>query len=194
MVRTESVSITISEELFLALVRQNPDLRLERAADGRLIVAPPNGSDGSRQNSEILWQLEVWNKRSRGGIVFDSSGGFRLPNGATRGPDAAWLATGRWRGLSETERRGFAPLCPEFVIELLSPSDDLAETEAKVDEFVANGASLGWLIDPFRRVVEIFRPGRPRETLKSPLAVSGEGPVAGFVLELGPVFSDPALE
>src|SRR5581483_11810140 len=97
-----------------------------------------------------VWQLEAWNKRLRAGVVFDSSAGFRLPNGATRAPDAAWVAISRWRALSQAQRRGFAPLCPDFVIELLSPSDDLDETRAKLAEYIENGAKLGWLIDPFR--------------------------------------------
>jgi Uma2 family endonuclease len=193
MVQIDTPRITVSEELFLALVRENPDGRFERARDGTLIVVPPNGLDGSRQNLQIVWQLENWNRAMGGGVVFDSSGGFRLQDGAIRSPDAAWLRKARWQQLSAVERRGVAPICPEFVIELLSPSDDLAETQAKLDEFVRNGASLGWLVDPSRRVVEIYRPGRPPETLENPLSVEAEGAMSGFVLDLEPIFNDPSI-
>ena len=191
MVRVDTPHIALSEELFLRVVRENPELRLERSREGRLIVVPPTGGEGSRANAEITGQLRDWNRVSAGGVVFDSSGGFRLPNGATRSADAAWLPSSRWLQLDQTERQSFPPLCPEFVIELLSPSDDLTETRAKLDEFVQNGAQLGWLIGPLSRTVEIYRPHHAPELLKDPQTVQGEGVLLSFVLDLGPVFDDP---
>jgi Uma2 family endonuclease len=193
MVQVESPHITVSEQLFLELMRENPGVRFERARDGTLIVMPPNGLDGSRQNLQIVWQLENWNRALGGGVVFDSSGGFRLQNGAIRSPDAAWLQKAQWQQLSAEQRCGFAPICPEFVIELLSPTDDLTETRAKLDEFVRSGASLGWLVDPSRRIVEIYRPSRAPEMLENPLTVEGEGALSGFVLGLEPIFDDPSI-
>jgi Uma2 family endonuclease len=126
MVQLESPAITVSEDLFRALVHENPDVGLERAGDGRLIVVPPAGIESSRQNIRLSTQLENWNERVNTGVAFDSSAGFRLPNGATYSPDAAWLKMARWLRLSTEERRRFAPVCPDFVVELLSASDELS--------------------------------------------------------------------
>lgn len=193
MVQLESPAIRVSEDLFLALVHENPDVEFERAGDGRLIVVPPAGNESSRQNIRLTTQLEIWNERENAGVAFDSSAGFRLPNGATYSPDAAWLKKARWLRLSIEERHRFAPVCPDFVVELLSPSDELSATREKLKEYIENGASLGWLIDPFRRAVEIYRPARKPEIVENPDSVTGEGALASFVLDLRPIFDDPAF-
>jgi len=187
MVQTETPRISGSRNLYLAIVRENPNLRIERRRDGTLIVVPPTGGEGSRVNAEITAQLVVWN-RGRDGIVFDSSGGFDLPDGSTYSPDAAWIPLSRWSALTAEQRPGFTPLCPDFVLELLSPSDSLIETREKLSQFIANGARLGWLIDPFRKVVEIYRPGGAPEMRANPVAVDGEDVLLGFTLDLGPIF------
>ncbi len=185
---TLSRPIVLSEDLYLALLRENPDLCLERSKHGELIVVPPAGAAGSAANADLSTQLAIW-CRKHGGIVFDSSAGFRLPDGATRSPDAAWLDGSRWTALTPAQRRGFPPLCPDFVAELLSPSDDLDEIRAKMAEYLANGARLGWLLDPFRRAIEIYRPGREPEIREGAHTVDGEDVLPGFVLDLDPIFA-----
>ena len=180
--------ITVSETLFLGLARENPDVRFERASDGALIVVPPAGADSSRRNLAVVKQLATWNDARGGGVAFESSAGFRLPDGATRSPDAAWLPRSDWLRLSAAERSSFAPICPYFVAELLSPSDGLAETRAKLVEYIENGARLAWLIDPIRRVVEVYRPDREPEIHENPQTLDGEGELSGFTLDLTNVF------
>ena len=155
--------LIVSEDLFLALVRENPDLRLERSKRGELIVMPPTGYRGSERNVELVRQLANWNKQHRLGRVTESNGGYRLPDSALRAPDAAWVSAERDATIPANKRESLAPVCPDFVAELLSPSDDLNEIRAKMAEYVANGARLGWLLDPFRRAVEIYRPAREPE-------------------------------
>jgi Uma2 family endonuclease len=188
MVQLETPQITVSEDLFTALARENPELRLERRADGTLLAMPPTGSATGHRNSEILIQLGNWNRAQGDGLVFDSNAGFRLPNSAIYAPDAAWLSKSRWSKLTREQKEGFAPLCPEFVIELLSPSDSIADTRAKLEEYIENGTALGWIIDPFRFIVEIYRPNTEPEVLQNPSTIDGEGPVAGFALDLRPIF------
>jgi len=189
MVLADTPRLTVSRELYLAIIRENPNLPIERRRDGTLIVMPATGSDASRRNAEITVQLGTWN-RGRGGVVFDSSGGFDLPDGSTLSPDAAWVPRSRWSGLTEEERRRFSPLCPDFVVELLSPSDNLNEARDKLADFIRNGAQLGWLIDPFRKAVEIYRTGREPEIRENPRSVDGEGILPGFVLDLTAVFDE----
>lgn len=190
MLQTRAPRLTVTHDLYLAVLRQNPDLRIERTRNGELIVMPPAGGETSSKNLDILRQLGNWCRRGGGGVAFDSNAGFRLPDGATRAPDASWLARSRWDALTPEERRRFPPLCPDFVVELLSKPSELRETREKMDEYVENGARLGWLIDPFRKVVELYRPERPPEIKERAESVDGEDVLPGLVLDLAAVFSD----
>lgn len=186
---TLQLSIELTDEQFFQLCRNNSDLRFERTGSGELIIMPPTGGETSNNNFEISVQLGIWNKQNNLGKGFDSNGGFTLPNGAVRAPDAAWIKLERWEALSQQQRRKFLPLCPDFVVELLSPTDSLPQVQAKMQEYIANGARLGWLIDTDTRRVEIYRPNRDVEILENPLALSGEDVLPGFVLDLSAIFS-----
>jgi Uma2 family endonuclease len=178
------VRLRVSPRGFWRLCVANPDLRLEREASGELIVMPPAGSETGYRNAGITGQLWHWNQQSKLGVVFDSSAGFTLPNTAVRGPDAAWMAAERWAALPEAERRRFSAICPDFVVELASPSDDRGQLGKKMEEYLAQGIRLGWLVDPDRGTVDIYRPGRPVERLVKPATLSGEDVLPGFVLDL----------
>ena len=181
--------MSVTDEQFLQLAKANPDLRMERTAEGTLIVMPPTGSEGGSYNAELSAEFVMWNRRARLGKVFDSSTGFKLPNGATRSPDTAWVAQTRWDALTLEQRQGFAPLCPDFVLELASETDDRADLRAKMQEYLDNGSRLGWLIDPKTRQVDIYRPHQPVEVLQSPQVLSGEDVLPGFVLHLRTIFA-----
>ena len=168
--------------------RIHRDLRIERTADGELVIMPPTGAETGRRNLELLVQLGTWSKRDGRGVAFDSSTGFVLPNGAERSPDGAWVRKDRWEALTSDERRKFAPLCPDFVVELCSPSDDRIELGAKLEEYIGCGAQLGWLIDPERRRVEVYRSGRPPETLHDPATVRADPELPGFELDMASIW------
>lgn len=174
----------LSERRFLQICQANPELHLERTANGELIIMSPTGSETGLRNTQLTGQLWWWNEQQDLGEVFDSSTGFRLPNGADRSPDASWVTKDRWLALTPAQRRHFAPLCPDFVAELRSPSDDLAPLQAKMREYVANGARLGWLIDTGMQRVEIYHPEQPVEVCEQPETLSGEKVLPGFVLRL----------
>lgn len=174
----------LDEDRFFELAGLNRDLRMELTAEGDLIVMPPAGGESSQRNAEITMQLGSWAKHHGTGTTFDSSGGFVLPNGAVRSPDASWVERTRLATLTNEQRRKFLPLCPEFVVELRSPSDSLAILQAKMQEYLENGAKLGWLIDPENRRVYVYRPGEPVRELKNPENVSGNPVLPGFVLDL----------
>ncbi len=178
------LSINLTDEQFWQLCLLNRDYRFERTAKGELIVMPPTGSDTGRRNIKITTQLEIWNSQSKLGVAFDSSTGFKLPNGAERSPDASWVKKERWESLTAEQQAKFAPLCPDFVVELRSPSDSLQNLQEKMREYINNGAKLGWLIDRKNQQVEIYRPDRDVEILSSPQTLSGEDVLPGFVLEL----------
>lgn len=179
-----SPALNLTDEQFFNLCQINRDLRLERTAEGDIIVMPPTGGETGSRSTSITGQLYVWTKQDRTGAAFDSSTGFSLPNGSDRSPDAAWISHARLAGLTAEQKKKFIPLCPDFVIELRSPSDDLAEMQAKMKEYIANGARLGWLIDPEERRVFVYRPGAAVEELKNVTRVSGEPELAGFILDL----------
>jgi Uma2 family endonuclease len=178
----------VTHEQFQQIAAVNRDLRLERTATGELIVMPPTGSDTGKHNQDLSGQLWLWNRQTKLGVVFDSSSGFQLPNGADRSPDASWVKLERWQALTQKEREGFAPVCPDFVMELRSKSDNLEPLREKMREYMANGASLGWLIDRKNRKVEIYRQGRDVEVLDNPSTLSGEDVLPGFVLDLTEVW------
>ena len=180
----------MTDEQFAAFCAEHPDLFFEMTADGELIVMPPNYTLTGIRNGEIGRQLTNWARASSAGICSDASSGFVLPNGARRSPDAAWTAKARIRELAPEQMERFWHLCPDFVIELRSHTDRLPVLRAKMGEWISNGAQLGWLIDAERRVVEVFRLDREPEIIADADAIQGEGPVAGFTLELLPVW-DP---
>ncbi|MFP4009664.1 MAG: Uma2 family endonuclease [Spirulinaceae cyanobacterium] len=179
-----SVSLKLDRAHFIKLAQANRDLRLERTATGELIIMPPTGSDTGHRNLDIEGQLWLWNRQTQLGIAFNSSTGFHLPNGSDRSPDAAWIQQERWDRLSEAEKQGFAPICPDFVVELRSPTDNLTLLQAKMREYRENGAGLGWLINRRDRTVEIYRQNREVEVLNSPNTLSGEMVLPGFILDL----------
>jgi Uma2 family endonuclease len=181
--------IDMSDEQFFALCQLNRDLRLERTSQGDLVIMPPTGGETGRTNFRLTGAFYRWVEADGTGVGFDSSTGFTLPNGATRSPDLAWLKRERWEALTTEQRRQFPPLCPDFVLELRSPSDGLATVQAKMQEYLDNGAQLGWLIDPIERKVYVYRPRAPVECLDNPQTVSGDPVLPGFVLEPGRVWN-----
>lgn len=180
--------IEMTADQFFDFCQSNRDLRIERTAKGDVLIMSPTGGRTSQRNAELVAQLRTWARGNRPGAVFDSSGGFTLPNGAVRSPDAAWVQGARLNALTEEQQEKFLPLCPEFVVELLSPSDHLPTVREKMQEYIANGAQLGWLIDPTDRHVEVYRRGVAVERLDNPATLSGEPLLPGFVLELAEIW------
>ncbi|MEG4350912.1 Uma2 family endonuclease [Microcoleus sp. LAD1_D5] len=178
------LSINLSDEQFFQLCQHNRDYQFERTASGELIIMPPTGSETNKRNADLTSQLRVWNRETKLGVVFDSSGGFRLPNGADRSPDASWVKKERWDALTPEQKDSFAPLCPDFVVELRSRTDSLKKLQEKMQEYIDNAAKLGWLIDRQNRLVEIYRPGQDVEIIENPATLSGEDVLPGFVLNL----------
>ena len=176
--------IELSDEQFFQLCRNNNDLRFERNSQGDITIMAPAGSETSARNSDVNADLVFWNRRTKLGIVFDSSGGFKLPNGSDRSPDASWIIKERWEALTLEERSRFAPICPDFGMELMSPSDSLKTLQTKMQEYMDNGARLGWLINRRDREVEVYRIGLSKEILKSPQSLSGEDVLPAFVLDM----------
>lgn len=178
------LNIDLSEKQFFELCQKNRDYRFERTATGELLIMPPAGSDTGRRNADITFQLQAWNRQSNLGVVFDSSAGFKLPNGSDRSPDASWVKRERWEALTPEQQETFAPLSPDFVVELRSPSDSLKALQTKMQEYMDNGVRLGWLIDRKNQRVEIYRQGQEVEIVSSPATLSGEDVLPGFVLDL----------
>ncbi len=175
---------TLSDEQFLEVCRANPDVKFEQNSKGELIVVTPTGGDTGIYNAKLTTRFVVWNEQVSLGEVFDSSTCFELPNGAKRSPDVAWIQNSRWNSLTLEEKEKFPPIAPDFVLELLSPTDSLQETQAKMQEYIDNGVKLGWLLDRKVRRVEIYRPGKEVEILQDPDSLSGEDVLPGFVLNL----------
>lgn len=176
--------LTVTHEQFVQLALANRDIQLERTAQGELIVNPPTGSETGNRNVDIEGQLWLWNRQTKLGKVFNSSTGFHLPNGADRSPDAAWVRKEKWEALTPEEQEGFAPICPDLVVELRSKLDSLESLRAKMREYMNNGAILGWLIDRKNQQVEVYRQGQEVDVLNSPTTLSGENVLPGFVLDL----------
>lgn len=177
-------NIQLNDEQFFQLCQVNRDLRFERTATGELIIMLPTGGGTGRHNSGINAQLWLWNQQAQLGEVFDSSTGFKLPNGADRSPDASWVSTEKWNALTPEQQERFLPLCPDFVIELRSPSDSLQSLQDKMQEYIDNGTRLGWLINRQNRQVEIYRQDREKEVLNNPTTLSGEDVLPGFILNM----------
>jgi Uma2 family endonuclease len=166
------------------LCAANSELRIERTSDGELVIMPPTGGETGRRNFDLIGQFAAWVRQNGTGVGFDSSTGFLLPNGAERAPDVAWVQSSRWDALTEAQRRKFPPLCPDFVIELRSGSDKLADQQAKLEEYIACGVRLGWLIDPDDRRVYVYRPARSVTVLEHATELRGDPELAGLILDL----------
>lgn len=175
--------LPLDNKTLLALSLANPDLQLERNAQGELIVMSPTGGKSSRRNAELVYQLTAWAKKDRTGAVFDSSGGFSLPNGAVRAPDACWVSNEQLAKLTDEELEAFPPLCPEFVIELRSATDGLKTLQEKMKEYIANGTKLGWLLDAKTKNVYVYTL-EGVTMLEAPEKVAATGNLQGFVLDL----------
>ena len=180
--------IQLNREQFYQLCAENPDLKLERNAQGQLVIIPPTGGETGKINVNLIFQLTSWNEATGLGEVFDSSTGFTLPNGADRSPDVSWVEKSRWDGLTKEQKEKFIPLCPDFAIEIMSPSDNLKKVQEKMQEYILNGCRLGWLINRKKQEVEIYRPGQEVEVLKLPLTLSGEDVLPGLVVNLGKIW------
>jgi Uma2 family endonuclease len=172
----------MSDEELMRFCAANDALRVERDANGEILVMTPAGNRTGRKNTAIISALDAWAVQDGRGYAFDSNTGFTLPDGSMRSPDAAWVEAARWDALSEDDKDRFSPICPDFIIELRSQSDRLAELEAKMVQWVANGAKVAWLIDPERQVVSIYRPDDEPEVFHHPTSVQGNGVIAGFEL------------
>ncbi|HUH61756.1 MAG TPA: Uma2 family endonuclease [Terracidiphilus sp.] len=177
----------VTDAEFEALCRENREIRLERTKEGAVRMNPPTGGWTGSGNMEISTQLNNWWSMHERGMVFDSSTAFRLPDGSTLSPDASYVSAERLRALPKDALRGFPPVCPDFVIELRSESDPIRELKSKMEDWIANGAQLAWLIDPWRREAYIYRPNATAEAVNGN-QVAGEGPIQGFVLDLARVW------
>ncbi len=177
-------AVQLTDEQFMLLCRENPELRLEMTAQHELVIMPPTGSKTGWRNSKLTQRLANWAETDGTGLVFDSSTGFRLPNGAKRSPDVSWLRRARWEALTEAQQNGFAPLCPDFVVELRSQQDQLSVLQEKMQEYLATGAQLGWLIDPLEKRVHIYRSKQTVEIRNDPASLDGEVVLPGFVLDV----------
>ena len=174
----------ITDDNFYQLCRENPDVKFERNAKGEIIIMSPTGGGTGKRNAGITTDFVNWNRQTKLGEVFDSSTCFKFPNGANRSPDVAWIKQERWDTLTQEEQEKFPPISPDFVLELMSPSDTLRECQDKMQEYMENQVKLGWLIDRKTRRVEIYRQGQPVEVLESPPSLSGENILPGFILNL----------
>ena len=176
------LSVRLSEPVE-TIIANNPELKIERTADGETVFMSPTGGESGLRNSEINAALVIW-ARGYGGAVFDSSTLFRLPNGALRSPDASWIQTARWQSLSDQERKSFPPVAPDFVIELRSQTDRVIDLQEKMKEYVSSGVLLGWLIDPLLKQVHIYRSVETPVVLSEPKSVSDDAILPGFILDL----------
>jgi Uma2 family endonuclease len=196
LIQTESMPLTVNlpaiapmtHEQFYEFCLANRDLRIERTASGDVVIMPPAFSETGNRNFNLAAQLWNWAEQDGTGIGFDSSSGFTLINGATRSPDASWIRLERWNALTEKQKASFAPICPDFVIELRSSSDTLTSLQDKMQEYMANGALLGWLIDRKNRTVHVYRPNHEPEILDNPETVSGDPELPEFVLRMAKIW------
>ncbi|MER3432864.1 MAG: hypothetical protein C4288_05375 [Leptolyngbya sp. ERB_1_1] len=175
-------------EQFYEFCQANSELRIERTATGEVIIMPPTFSDTGNRNFNLALQFGVWAEQDGTGIGFDSSAGFTLPNGATRSPDASWIRADRWNALNDRQKGSFAPICPDFVIELRSASDRFSDLQLKMQEYIDNGAMLGFLIDCIDRTVHVYRPSNAPEIKESPDSVCAEPELPGFVLQMAKIW------
>ena len=181
-------TVQLNDDQFFELCQKNRDYRFELNAKGELIIMPPTGGETGRRNMDLSFQLRAWERKNKLGVSFDSSTCFKMPNGGNRSPAAAWVSHSRWDALSAEEKTKFPPLCPDFVVEIRSPSDRLSILREKMAEYQENGAKLGWLIDPTEQQVEIYRPNQEPEIIHKPTKLSGENILHGFELDLMPLW------
>ena len=196
LIQSESIPLTVhlpsgektTYEQFYELCQANPDLRLELSANGEVIIMPPAFSDTGNRNMRIAQQVTNWSDQDGTGEAFDSSTGFTLPNGAIRSPDASWIKSDRWNALTDEQKASFAPICPDFVVELRSSSDILKSLQDKMQEYIENGAMLGFLIDRKNQTVHLYRPLRSPEVLQHPESVSSDPELPGFILQMAKIW------
>ncbi|MGB5632208.1 MAG: Uma2 family endonuclease [Waterburya sp.] len=184
----KAIAPRITDTALERLCADNPDARFETNAKGYLLAMSPTGSESGRKNVKLVFQVELWNVKNDLGVTFDSSTGFKLSNGAVRSPDVTWIGLARWNELTSEQQEKFAPIDPDFVIELLSPTDDLNQLQQKMKEYMDCGVKLGWLIDPEEKRVEIYRQGKDKEVLNNPQTLSGEEILLNFTLDLATIF------
>ena len=184
VVHFEPSRLRMNDEEFFMFCQLNPELRIERTSGGDIIVMAPTGGKTGRRNARLIAAFVNWAEKDGSGQFFGSSTEFILPNGAGRAPDLSWIRNERWLALTERQQEQFPPLCPNFVVELRSPTDRLEALKTKMEEYIGNGAELGWLIDPLERKVHVFRPGADSEVLENPQQVSGEPLLKEFVLDV----------
>jgi len=184
VIHFEPVLKKLTDDDFFEFCQANREWRIERTSSGDIIIMPPTSGETGGLNFDLLVDFGNWVRVDGTGKGFDSSTGFVLPNGAERSPDLAWVRLSRWEALTEEQRRKFPPLCPDFVVELRSPSDSLAALKDKMQEYIENGAQLGWLIDPVEKKFYVYRPEAAVECLDNPSTVSGEPLLKGFVLNI----------
>jgi Uma2 family endonuclease len=183
-----SPALDMTDEQFFALCQLNRDYRIERNAKGELIIMPPTGSETGNRNAKLTQQLGNWTDDNGTGINFDSSTGFKLPNGADRSPDAAWMRLEKWNAIPQEQRIRFAPVAPDFVVEIRSQSDQLQSLQDKLQEYIDNGVKLGWLIDRKNHRVYIYRPQIEVECLENPTTVIGDPVLPGFILQMNTIW------
>jgi Uma2 family endonuclease len=188
-VRMPARAAPMSDDQFAEFCAANSDLRIERMANGDLKIMPPAFSRTGYQNADITGQLYQWAKRDRSGVGFDSSAGFKLPDTAIVAPDASWVRKSRLNALTPEQKKKYLPLCPDFVVELKSASDTVSELKDKMDQYIRNGALLGWLIDPDKRMIFVYRPDAAVVQLNHPDTISGDPELPGFVLDLTEIWN-----
>ncbi|HSH01411.1 MAG TPA: Uma2 family endonuclease [Anaerolineae bacterium] len=182
--------IPLSDDVLFAFCQNNRELRLERTPSGELLIMSPTGGQTGQRNAELILQMMLWAKKDKSGLVFDSSTGFRLPNGAVRSPDASWVQLARLQQLTASDKQKFLPLCPDFLVELCSPSDDLSTIQAKMQEYIDAGAHLGWLIYPPKQQIWIYTTQNPKgQLLTNPDHVDTIPPIPPFTLDLNPIWT-----
>jgi Uma2 family endonuclease len=181
--------LRLTDRVFGKLCAANPELKLERTARQDLVVIP-TGSETAMRNAAVTAQLVYWAEVDGQGVAFDSSAGFTLPNGAIRSPDSSWITRVRWRALPREQREQFAPLCPDFVVELRSDADQKGKLRKKMKEYMNQGTRLGWMIDLVDGTVEIYRPDQRVEVRTRPTTLSGEDVLPGFELDLKGILFD----
>ncbi len=174
----------VNDEQFYQLCRYNPELNLERNQKGDIIIMSPTGGETGKRNAQLVADFVIWNRQYKLGEIFDSSTCFKLPKGSNRSPDVAYIKKERWDKLTDEKKAKFPPIAPDFVLELMSPSDSLKDTQEKMQEYLDNGVRFGWLINPNKKQVEIYRQGQEKEVLDQPKLVSGEEVLPDFILDL----------